>query len=50
MGTRDARNYRKGYQECLQDMALAYIEGGEERMIQWILDNADEPTREKVIS
>jgi len=46
MGTRDHRNWTKGYQEALVDIADKINEGGMEAAIEWIRDNGDAATRQ----
>ena len=40
MNNRDARNFQKGYQEALVDIANAMSEGGENGVIEWLYNNA----------
>ena len=44
--SRDQRNWRKGYQEALVDLANAISEGGLDAGLDWIANNGDEATRD----
>lgn len=47
-GTRDLRNFRKGYQEALNDIIDSMAEGDPAKIVDWIFNNGDETTRAKL--
>lgn len=36
---RDDRNYAKGYQSAMVDIADAYARGGEDEILEWVKNN-----------